>query len=172
MVTDVLDVSINLRGGELDRADLLQYPLHKETPNIPVRLFDNQPGDSLYVVQTGLIGAAGEAAPTHLTMWSAAQMSLSYALAPGETQLRIPLTWTDGQGLKVTKTFIFNSADPTRFISPTPSRTIARGTQPRSVFADSASLGETVPLVLRCRNVFVQGAIGVRRRQGRTFERR
>jgi YidC/Oxa1 family membrane protein insertase len=55
-VTDVLDMTINLKGGELDRADLLKYPLHKDTPNVPVRLLDNQDGDSLYLLQTGLAG--------------------------------------------------------------------------------------------------------------------
>ncbi len=34
-VTDVLDVVINLKGGELDQADLLQYPLRKDAPNMP-----------------------------------------------------------------------------------------------------------------------------------------
>jgi YidC/Oxa1 family membrane protein insertase len=102
VVTDVLDLAINLRGGELDRADLLQYPLHKDTPNVPVRLFDRDP-DDLYLLQSGLTGAAGEDAPTHLATWTAAQNS--YSLADGALELSVPLTWTDGQGLTVTKTF-------------------------------------------------------------------
>jgi YidC/Oxa1 family membrane protein insertase len=32
---------------------------------------------------------------------------MSYTLAPGQDELRVPLTWTDGQGVTVTKTFIF-----------------------------------------------------------------
>jgi YidC/Oxa1 family membrane protein insertase len=64
--TDVLDVAINLKGGELDQADLLQYPLRKDSPNTPVRLLSSEPPESLYLLQTGLTGAAGEAAPTHL----------------------------------------------------------------------------------------------------------
>ncbi len=83
MVTDVLDVSIGLKGGELDRADLLQYPLHKDAPNIPVRLFDNRRGDSYYVLQSGLTGSAGEAAPTHLAIWTAAEKSYAMPPAPG-----------------------------------------------------------------------------------------
>ena len=38
VTTDVLDVVINLKGGELDQADLLLYPLRKDAPNVPVRL--------------------------------------------------------------------------------------------------------------------------------------
>jgi YidC/Oxa1 family membrane protein insertase len=105
VVTDVLDLVISTKGGELDRADLLQYPLHKDTPNIPVRLFDDTPGDSLYLLQSGLAGAAGEAAPTHLAVWTAAEKS--YALGDGAQELRVPLSWSDGHGLKVTKTFTF-----------------------------------------------------------------
>jgi YidC/Oxa1 family membrane protein insertase len=105
VATDVLDVVINLKGGELDQADLLKYPLRKDAPNIPVRLLSSDPPASLYLLQTGLSGAAGEAAPTHLAVWNSAEKS--FALAAGANELRVPLTWTDGQGLTVTKTFVF-----------------------------------------------------------------
>jgi YidC/Oxa1 family membrane protein insertase len=105
VVTDVLDVAINLKGGELDRADILQYPLHKDTPNVPVRLLNHDAEDSLYLLQTGLTGTAGEAAPTHLAQWRAA--AKSYEMQPGSDELRVPLTWTDGHGVTVTKTFTF-----------------------------------------------------------------
>jgi len=104
VVTDVLDIDINLKGGEIDRADLPQYPLHKDTPNVPVRLENSDP-DSLYLLQSGLTGADDEAAPTQLATWTAAQSS--YVLPAGAGELRVPMTWTDGQGLTVTKTFIF-----------------------------------------------------------------
>jgi len=104
VVTDVLDVSISVQGGEITGADLLQYPLHKDTPNVPVRL-ENTAKDSLYLLQSGLIGGAGEAAPTHLAMWSAAESS--YVLSAGANELRVPLQWTDDRGLTVTKTFVF-----------------------------------------------------------------
>jgi YidC/Oxa1 family membrane protein insertase len=103
--TDVLEVGISLKGGELDQADLKEYPLRKETPNIPVRLLSHEPPPTLYLVQSGLIGTAGEAAPTHLAVWKSDQKS--FVLAPGANELRVPLTWTDGAGLTVTKTFVF-----------------------------------------------------------------
>jgi YidC/Oxa1 family membrane protein insertase len=105
VATDVLDVGINLKGGELDSADLLQYPLRKDAPNIPVRLLSYQPPPTRYLLQSGLTGAAGEASPSHLAMWSSNEKTFS--LAPGADELRVPLTWTDGQGLTVTKTFVF-----------------------------------------------------------------
>jgi YidC/Oxa1 family membrane protein insertase len=105
VATDVLDVVINLKGGELDQADLLKYPLRKDAPNIPVRLLSSDPPASLYLLQTGLSGGAGDAAPTHLATWSSAEKS--FVLAAGANELRVPLTWTDGQGLTVIKTFVF-----------------------------------------------------------------
>ncbi|MDB6097698.1 MAG: rane protein insertase YidC [Gammaproteobacteria bacterium] len=105
VTTDVLDVGINLKGGEMDRADLLQYPLRKDTPNIPVKLLSYEPPPTRYVVQSGLTGAAGEAAPTHLAEWTSDQKT--FVLAPGADELRVPLHWSDGQGLTVTKTFVF-----------------------------------------------------------------
>jgi YidC/Oxa1 family membrane protein insertase len=105
VVTDVLDVTINLKGGELDQADLLQYPLRKDAPHVPVRLLSREPPDSLYLLQTGLIGDAGESAPTHLATWVSPEKS--FVLGQGARELRVPLTWTDGNGLTVTKTFVF-----------------------------------------------------------------
>ena len=97
-------LDIDLKGGEIERADLIQYPVHKDTPNVPVRLENRDPG-TLYLLQTGLIGGAGEAAPTHLATWTSAKES--YVMPAGANELSVPMTWTDGQGLTVTKTFVF-----------------------------------------------------------------
>jgi YidC/Oxa1 family membrane protein insertase len=105
VVTDVLDVGINLKGGELARSDLLEYPLRKDTPNIPVRLLSYEPAPTLYLLQSGLTGGPGEVAPTHLAIWKSDEKN--FVLAAGAKELRVPLTWSDGQGLTVTKTFIF-----------------------------------------------------------------
>jgi YidC/Oxa1 family membrane protein insertase len=104
VVTDVLSLDINLKGGEIERADLIQYPVHKDAPNVPVRLENRDPG-TLYLLQTGLIGSADEAAPTHLATWTAAKDS--YVMPAGASELSVPMTWTDGKGLNVTKTFVF-----------------------------------------------------------------
>src|SRR5215207_6229102 len=47
--TDVLDVDISLRGGELTRADLLAYPVVKGQPT-PVRLLRNQGQGNQYLL--------------------------------------------------------------------------------------------------------------------------
>lgn len=107
--TDVLDVEVSLAGGEIDRADLLVYPVAKNTPDIKVRLLNRDAPDSLYVLQSGLAGVAGETTPTHQAIYSTDVSELT--LAPGQNELRLPLHWTDGHGVTVTKTLIFHRGD-------------------------------------------------------------
>ncbi len=105
VVTDVLDMDISTQGGELQRADLLKYPKVKNQPNIPVRLF-NTGSPGLFVARSGLRAADQRAEPTHLTMFQSA--ATEYRLKAGEQQLEVPLTWSDGHGLTVTKIYIFH----------------------------------------------------------------
>jgi YidC/Oxa1 family membrane protein insertase len=102
--TDVLDLDISLKGGNIDRAALRQYPQHKDTPNVPVELENTDPG-TLYLLQTGLTGTSGEGASTQRATWKSAEST--YVLADDAKELMVPLTWTDDQGLTVTKTFVF-----------------------------------------------------------------
>ena len=104
--TDVLDLHINLKGGELEQADLLQYPLHKDQAAVPVRLLNTENANSLYVLQTGLSGDGAQASPTHLVSFSAPQQN--FTLASGADEVRVPLSWSDGAGLAVTKTFVLH----------------------------------------------------------------
>ena len=62
--TDVLDVLIDSHGADLVRADLLQYPVDKKTPDTLVRLL-NDGAPELWVFQTGLRSATGGAEPNH-----------------------------------------------------------------------------------------------------------
>ena len=104
VVTDVLDLDISLQGGDLVRADLLKYPRDKKPGSPPVRLFNTQEPD-YHVARTGLRALNGKAEPTHLALYASA--ADEYRLAPGAQELRVPLTWTDEQGVTVTKTYVF-----------------------------------------------------------------
>jgi YidC/Oxa1 family membrane protein insertase len=104
VVTDVLDLDITLQGGNLVRADLPAYPRDKREGSPPVRLFQTQEPD-FYVARSGLRVLNGRAEPTHLATYTSA--ASEYRLAPGANELRVPLTWTDEQGVTVTKTFVF-----------------------------------------------------------------
>jgi YidC/Oxa1 family membrane protein insertase len=104
VVTDVFDLDINLKGGTFTRADLLKYPKHKKQPGL-VRLFEDAPGKGIYVLQSGLTATDNGAAPTHLAPYTSPQRE--YRLADGSSELRVPLSWGDGQGVTVTKTYVF-----------------------------------------------------------------
>lgn len=104
VLTDVLSMDISMQGGTLVRADLLKYPKEKNRPDVPVRLFS--PADPVYVARSGLRAAGDRAEPTHLARFKSAQNE--YRLAAGASKLEVPLIWTDGEGLTVTKTYTFH----------------------------------------------------------------
>jgi len=107
VITDVLDLDLSLAGGELVRAELPKYPRHKDDPTTPVRLFNAEGKDSLFLFQSGLTsGAAGRAEPNHKAGFSAG--SAEYRLADGADDLSVPLNWSDGAGLSVVKTYGFH----------------------------------------------------------------
>ncbi|MCX7052959.1 MAG: membrane protein insertase YidC [Proteobacteria bacterium] len=104
VVTDVLDMDISLQGGDLLRADLLKYPQDKKPGSPAVRLLSTD-DTTFSVVRSGLRAADGRAEPTHLATYTAP--ATEFRLAPGAQELRVPLTWTDGQGVTVMKTYVF-----------------------------------------------------------------
>jgi YidC/Oxa1 family membrane protein insertase len=104
--TDVLDVDANLAGAELVRADILQYPQHKDDPTTPVRLFNTDSPDTQFRFQSGLTtGEPGRNEPNHKAVFTSG--AAEYRLADGADVLEVPFTWSDGAGLSVTKTFAF-----------------------------------------------------------------
>jgi YidC/Oxa1 family membrane protein insertase len=107
--TDVLDAEVSLAGGELERVDLPAYPAAKNTPDVPVRILNRDSADSLFVLQSGLAGANGESAPTHQATFTADTKEL--VLSPGQPELSLPLHWSDGHGVSVTKTLIFRRGE-------------------------------------------------------------
>ncbi|MDD1622463.1 MAG: membrane protein insertase YidC [Methylococcaceae bacterium] len=120
--TDVFALEIDTQGGTLRNLDLLQYAHEKVNTVVdkayaligmdapeknlsPIRLFDNSP-ENLFLAQSGLVASDNSAAgPDHHATFSAEKTA--YVLQEGQEQLSIPLTWTNDQGLRVTKTFTF-----------------------------------------------------------------
>src|SRR5690606_9487078 len=102
--TDVLDLLIDTRGGDLVRADLLDFPVEKDRPDELVRLLDYTPAHR-WVLQTGLVDSAGGAAPNHLAPFTADRSS--YELAPGQDELVVTLEWTGEGGRAARKIYTF-----------------------------------------------------------------
>ena len=122
ITTDVLALEINAEGGTIQNLDLLNYPNERENTIVdklrqtfgfeasekntaPVRLFNSQ-ADTLFVAQSGFIAGNGSAeVANHHSVFTTQQDS--YTLDPGQESLSVPMTWTDNNGLKVTKIFTF-----------------------------------------------------------------
>jgi len=103
--TDVLDIDVSLAGGELQHAVLPLYPINKKQPDQKVELLNRDSAETLFVVQTGLVGADGSDAPDQRALFTAPVTALD--LKPGQDELELPLTWSDGHGVTVTKTLTF-----------------------------------------------------------------
>ena len=102
--TDVLDVLIDLRGGDLVRADLPGYPVSKHSPDTVVRLLDYAP-ENHWVFQTGLRSAADGPEPNHLATYRSA--NADYVLLPDQDQLVVALDWVSEGSLTARKTYTF-----------------------------------------------------------------
>jgi YidC/Oxa1 family membrane protein insertase len=118
--TDVLDVRIASQGGDLVRADLLEYPVKKDNAEPVVRLLDDT-GAERWVFQTGVRSAVGGAEPNHLATFRTA--SNEYSLAPGQDELVVTLDWVGEGPISARKTYTFRrgryEVDLTLTVMPT-----------------------------------------------------
>ncbi len=106
VITDVFDIDIDSKGGDLRRAFLLKYPISMEKIDEPYPfLDDNLP--QLYIAQSGLL--SNDAAPDHYATYSIDK--LEYRMQAGQ-ELRVPLKWTSEDGkISVTKTYVFQDGN-------------------------------------------------------------
>ena len=107
--TDVLSLNINTRGGDVEQAQLLTYPEKLDSAQ-PYQMLETSP-DFTYQAQSGLTGRNGPdnahngARPVYSTTDN------SFVLADGQNELRIPLTFTAGNGAVYTKTFVLKRGE-------------------------------------------------------------
>ncbi|MEM7611985.1 MAG: membrane protein insertase YidC [Pseudomonadota bacterium] len=104
VVTDVLELEINPEGGDIVSARLPKYPVAKDRPDEPITLLDYATND-FAVFRSGLTTRDKTREPNHRATFTAA--ATDYELGPGEQTLVVPLQWTSGDGLTVTKQFTF-----------------------------------------------------------------
>jgi YidC/Oxa1 family membrane protein insertase len=102
--TDTLSVVIDTVGGDLRRADLLDYRMATTPGSAPFRLLNDTMPD-LFIVQSGLRTPDG-AEPTHHAEYRAEKTH--YQLDAGADSLQVPLHWRSPQGVEVTKRFTFH----------------------------------------------------------------
>jgi len=99
--TDVLELGIDLTGGTVVTAKLLNYPVELEVSEIKVDLLSRE-GPEMFIAQSGLLSSAP--APNHTAVYQSSTMN--YTLGQNAEEIRVPLTWDDASGVHVTKTFI------------------------------------------------------------------
>ena len=133
---------------------------------MPVRLENGDPASLVSVADRAHGRHPDEAAPTHLATWTARAES-SYVLPAGAKELRVPMTWTDGQGLTVTKTFVFkrgwyaiellydvhNDSTAAAARSPPTGRSCGTGSMHRARISMSRPIRSRVPTVSTARNL-------------------
>jgi YidC/Oxa1 family membrane protein insertase len=102
--TDVLDLKIASQGGDLVRADLLEYPIDKDRAEPVVRVLDDLSPER-WVFQTGVLSAVGGPEPNHRATFRSANND--YSLAPGQEELIVTLDWAGDGQFSARKTYTF-----------------------------------------------------------------
>lgn len=102
--TDVLEVELSTRGGALRRVALLDYPVSKDRPDLPVELITDRNG-RLFVIQGGMTTPAGALA-SHRDLFEPVG-GLRHELADGADQLTVTLRRVLADGSEVLRHYRF-----------------------------------------------------------------
>lgn len=102
VTTDVLNIQLDTKGGDLRFASLSAYPVSRDDDAPFTLMSDKSP--YLFLAQTGFSAQGGSIAPNHHEVFGVAKTE--FALAEGADELRVPMTW-EKDGVKVVKTYIF-----------------------------------------------------------------
>lgn len=102
VITDVFDVSIDTRGGDVVRANLLKYPesLNAKKPFV---LFNDET-NTRYIAESGLLSKMGPDTSQGQAIYTTTQSK--YLLSSQENNLIVKLYWQKNN-IKVTKIFTF-----------------------------------------------------------------
>ena len=108
VVTDVLDIEVETRGGTIDRSLLRDYLAKAGNESEKVLLL-NDASINYYVAQSGLVSKNADTAPSHNTVYRSDKDE--YRLAEGEDTIDVSLYWQSPNGDQVTKTLTFRRGD-------------------------------------------------------------
>ena len=105
--TDVLQLAIDLEGGDIIELGLSTFLAKRDNPDIPFVLLE-QNNTRTYIAQSGLIGTNGIDSKARARFASSAAR---FDLKDGEDSLTVDLTWQDAAGVEVTKRFSFTRGE-------------------------------------------------------------
>ena len=103
--TDVFNLKIDLRGGDVVQLELPKFPRRQDTPDESFQLFEQ--GSRTYSAQSGLIGDGPDQSTGRALYHSAAS---SYQLAEGQDTLNVDLKLSEN-GVNYIKRFTFKRGD-------------------------------------------------------------
>lgn len=103
--TDVLDIQIDLNGGDIVKAALPKHSTSLETPDRPFVLLQ-QDKSRTYIAQSGLVGRDGTDTAAGRPLYNVA--TTSYALADGQDELAVELLYETAEHVQIHKRFLFS----------------------------------------------------------------
>lgn len=107
--TDLYEIEIDAKGGDLRQLDLLLYPVESKHPDKPFRLLDDK--KTIFIAQSGLLSTGSDAllAPNHQQIYRSEQSS--YSMEEGSDQLTVTLFWKGDSGMEVDKIYTFHRGE-------------------------------------------------------------
>jgi YidC/Oxa1 family membrane protein insertase len=108
VLTDVLEIEIDTKGGDILRGLLRDYSVTADKPEEKLVLVTDE-HINYQVAQSGLVSVNKGSAPSHNTVYRSEQNV--YRLAEGEDTIEVPLYWENESGVKVKKVLRFKRND-------------------------------------------------------------
>ncbi|MDH5472715.1 MAG: membrane protein insertase YidC [Gammaproteobacteria bacterium] len=106
VITDVFDIEIDTRGGDIRKLNLRKYAKSSELKDEPFELLTEKESQ-FHIVQSGLL-SANSVAPNHHSIYAVRQDE--FRLAEGENEIKVDLFWQEA-GVRVIKTYTFHRND-------------------------------------------------------------
>ncbi len=108
VVTDLVEVEIDTKGGDIVKTLLRNYATTAENPEDKLLLLNDSESD-FFIAQSGLVSVNSKAAPTHNAVYSAEKTQ--YRLSEGVDEIKVPLLWTGEDGVRVSKVLTFKRGE-------------------------------------------------------------
>lgn len=103
VTTDLLKVSIDTRGGDIIKTNLIKYPESLGSKQ-PILLL-NDDAKTEYIAESGLLSVQGPDTSQGQALYTVS--SNTYSLGSGQNELMVRLNWKNKEGLNVAKIFTF-----------------------------------------------------------------
>jgi len=108
VVTDILDVEIDTKGGDVLRTVLRDYAVTADKPEEKLVLMTDE-NINYQVAQSGLVSVNKDTAPSHNAIYRSEKDI--YRLAEGTDVIEVPLYWEGSNGVKIKKVLTFKRND-------------------------------------------------------------